>query len=184
MAIEIRARNSSPRSRAGASTLLVLRTSLMDGNGWYSQSGYHEEVRHPPIPHPSRVAMNSVQGAHGLLAVYPVSSATPSSQGMHGRSALAFPIYADSYTAARHLNSLSMYAIPPSYVQPHVYRTPESYSYPHLPSTSDFAYDIGRMDPNMSSASDRRYWEAARNEAVRHLGEQGLCVIFLRGRLF
>ncbi|KAI0734724.1 hypothetical protein C8Q72DRAFT_321316 [Fomitopsis betulina] len=127
----------------------------MDRNGWYSQPSFHEEVHPPQHPPANRVAMSSVQGAHGLMAVYPVSSATPSSQ------------------AARHMNHLAMYAVPPSYVQPHVYRIPESYSYPHLPSTSDFAYDIGRMDPNLLSTPDRQYWENARNEAVRHLGGQG-----------
>lgn len=145
----------------------------MDGNGWYSQSGFREEIRHPSHPQANRVAMSAVQGAHGLLAVYPVSSATPSSQGLRTRYHPLLCIYADKVIAARHLNHLSMYAVPPSYVQPHVYRTPESYSYPHLPSTSDFAYDIGRMDPNLSSVPDRRYWENTRNEAVRHLGEQG-----------
>lgn len=123
--------------------------------------------------------MSSVQGAHGLMAVYPVSSATPSSQGLHVCSRLALRIYADIFAAARHMNHLAMYAVPPSYVQPHVYRIPESYSYPHLPSTSDFAYDIGRMDPNLLSTPDRQYWENARNEAVRHLGGQGLCVSFV-----
>lgn len=178
--IEIQARTAA-RSRAGASSFAASFSSiyLMDSNGWYSQSGFQEEVRHPPQSQANRVAMSSVQGAHGLLAVYPVSSATPSSQGMHACFCLVLRIYANALSAARHLNHLSMYAVPPSYVQPHVYRTPESYGYPHLPSTSDFAYDIGRMDPNMSSAPDRRYWENARNEAVRHLEGQGLCVIFV-----
>ncbi|KAH9917952.1 uncharacterized protein B0H18DRAFT_1086944 [Fomitopsis serialis] len=89
------------------------------------------------------MATTSVQGAHGLLAVYPVGSTTPSSQA------------------------------PPSYVQPHVHRPEGPYSHSHLPSSSDYAYELGNLDPSAASLHDRRYWETMRNDAVRHLGEQG-----------
>ncbi|KZT64240.1 hypothetical protein DAEQUDRAFT_747522 [Daedalea quercina L-15889] len=146
----------------------------MDGRDWYSHPTSYEQTPSSPFPRGNRITTSSVQGAHGLLAVYPVSSATPSLQGLHAQTGCNHRLYAHDFTVARHLSHLSLYSTPSSYVQPHTSRTPGSYSFPHFPSSSDYAYDLGCLDPATSSPHDRNHWENARNEAVRHLGEQEL----------
>lgn len=68
---------------------VFLSTAAMDrNNSWYphqnTQYSYQDYTHNQPQdPQTSRVAADSVQDAHGLLAAYPMASATPSTHGMY-----------------------------------------------------------------------------------------------------
>ena len=67
-----------------------------NGNGWYRNQQqtspnyyYHHQQpqqRSPDHLHNSSAALDSVQDAQGLLAIYPPASATPTAHGLSDRS--------------------------------------------------------------------------------------------------
>ncbi|KAI0927411.1 hypothetical protein AcV5_007956 [Taiwanofungus camphoratus] len=129
----------------------------MNKNGWYTSesNGYRQNYAQQEA-HIGRVAANSVQDAHRLLAVYPFASATPSTH------------------VARHLSNLSITATPPSYVQPYAYSAQAaSYPQPHFPLSSEYANELNHLASPSIPTHDGGYWEHTRNEAVSYLGEQG-----------
>jgi len=72
----------------------------MDRNNWYSQQDYDpRRARGSPQAPVERVAVDSVQDAQTLLAVYPMASATPSNHGeppVGPYYALSARVYADN----------------------------------------------------------------------------------------
>ncbi|TDL22099.1 hypothetical protein BD410DRAFT_770589 [Rickenella mellea] len=119
----------------------------VNGAGWY-----------PPQPSPnidrSTATASSAQDAQRLLAVYPFASATPSTH------------------VARHLGNLSITAAAPSYMQP-AYYTPSSYS-GNPPPYTEYADEVAQLSvPSIPQGGHQRvYWDAARQDASRYLGNQ------------
>ncbi|KAJ4497024.1 hypothetical protein C8R41DRAFT_824439 [Lentinula lateritia] len=99
----------------------------------------------------------SVRDSHRLLASYPISSAVPSGH------------------VARHLDSLSMTAAPPSFVNQHLYN---SSLYSNTMTHSEYANEIQYLRSNQAQGNqgivsrDSGYWERARDQAVALLNEQ------------
>ncbi|PCH40319.1 hypothetical protein WOLCODRAFT_67627 [Wolfiporia cocos MD-104 SS10] len=119
---------------------------------------HHQEYSSPQAQAAptGRIAANSVQDAHRLLAVYPFASATPTAH------------------IARHLNSLSISSVPPSYVQSLPYGAPAApYPQPHFPVSSEYANELNHLAARSAPTYDGGYWESTRNDAVRYLGDQG-----------
>ncbi|KIK69873.1 hypothetical protein GYMLUDRAFT_34262 [Collybiopsis luxurians FD-317 M1] len=92
----------------------------------------------------------SVRDSHRLLASYPISSAVPSAH------------------VARHLDSLSVAAPPPSFINHHYYNPP---SYSNHPSYSEYSNEIQYLSSNQPQASSA-YWERTRDHALALLNEQ------------
>ncbi|KAH9923582.1 hypothetical protein B0H21DRAFT_765352 [Amylocystis lapponica] len=128
----------------------------MNKSDWYSAQGVQYPQHHHP-PDANRVAADSVQQAHRLLAVYPFASATPSTH------------------VARHLSNLTLSAAPPSYVQSHHHHTQGAPMYPqaHYPPFVEYAHELNHLATASAPVHDGGYWESTRNEAVRYIGEQG-----------
>ncbi|KAJ3806212.1 hypothetical protein F5876DRAFT_80926 [Lentinula aff. lateritia] len=99
----------------------------------------------------------SVRDSHRLLASYPISSAVPSGH------------------VARHLDSLSITAAPPSFINQPLYN-PSLYSstMAHSEYTNEIQYlRSNRAQGNQGIVSrDSGYWERAREQAVALLNEQ------------
>ncbi|KAF5376813.1 hypothetical protein D9757_008902 [Collybiopsis confluens] len=93
----------------------------------------------------------SVRDSHRLLASYPVSSAVPSAH------------------VARHLDSLSVPANPPSFLNHHHYAPP-----PYSPNASypEYSNEIQSLGSNQPQASTGGYWERTRDHALALLNEQ------------
>ncbi|TFK69516.1 protein rad9 [Pluteus cervinus] len=129
----------------------------MDRNHWQpqqqhnfyqngSQHYYDPRARHP------RIAPDSVQDAHGLLAVYPMASATPTTH------------------VARHLNNMAMTAPPPSFSHPSYYSAQHSNYSGQPPQYTEYPRELSYLN---TSTNDSGYWESARNEVVGLIGHQG-----------
>ncbi|KII90510.1 hypothetical protein PLICRDRAFT_697054 [Plicaturopsis crispa FD-325 SS-3] len=124
----------------------------MDGNGWYGQ---HQQQPLPQDQYGSGGPDTIMQDAHRLLAVYPMASATPSSH------------------VSRHLNNLAITTGVPSYIQPHHYSLQNSSYAPGIPTQyTEYASEIDYLASNHTPANDSGYWENARDDAVRFLGDQ------------
>ncbi|KZT11764.1 uncharacterized protein LAESUDRAFT_733751 [Laetiporus sulphureus 93-53] len=126
----------------------------MNGNVWYTpQAGsYYGNYSSPTAYDPAPGVNDSVQDAHRLLAVYPFASATPSTH------------------VTRHLGSLTVTAHPPSYVQPYSYGgAAPTY---HLPESTEYMHELNHLAAPSIPTNDGGYWENARNDAIRYLGEQ------------
>ncbi|KAF8879492.1 hypothetical protein BD779DRAFT_1551796 [Infundibulicybe gibba] len=117
---------------------------------WYpSQTHHYSQNSHPQHSQDHQLAVDSVQDAQGLLAAYPMASATPTAH------------------VARHLSSLTLTAAPPSFMQQSYHST--SYPQGNPPPYTEYAQEISYLS---SSHNNSDYWESSRNEAVRLLGEQ------------
>lgn len=82
-----------------------------------------------------------------------------------------------SLAVARHLNSLSLTATPPSYyVQPTAHNAHLTNMQQYHSQYSEYAPEISHLASPSTPYNDRGYWEAHRNEAVRYIGQQGSCV--------
>ncbi|CCM06130.1 uncharacterized protein FIBRA_08379 [Fibroporia radiculosa] len=130
--------------------------AAMNANHWYppQSSRYHQQYSSPSTP-VARVTSDAVQDGHGLLAVYPFASATPTTH------------------VARHLSNLSISAAAPSYLQayPPSASVP-SYPQAHFPVSGEYAAELNHLASSSVPTYDGGYWESARNDAVRYLGEQ------------
>ncbi|KAL6300065.1 hypothetical protein BKA93DRAFT_803226 [Sparassis latifolia] len=131
----------------------------MSKEDWYSSHGgrYHQNCNSPEAS-VGRVAADSVQQAHRLLAVYPFASATPS---VH---------------VARHLSNLTISAAPPSYMQTHAhaYNTQASqYAQAPFSSLTEYTNELRHISGPYIPVNDGGYWENTHNEAIRYMGEQG-----------
>lgn len=147
---------------------------MMNSN-WYQQQ--QDQGGKPPFQTagPSGTAVDAVHDAHRLLSVYPFASATPTN---HGARLLGYMSGAYTYllAVARHLSGLSLTATPPSYyVQPSTYSTYalSSQQYQYQSQYSEYAREVAHLASPSTPYNDGGYWEAQRNEAVRHLGQQG-----------
>ncbi|KAK7023031.1 sister chromatid cohesion protein [Favolaschia claudopus] len=91
-----------------------------------------------------------VQDAHGLLALYPLASANPSTH------------------VTRHLSSLSLSGAPPSSINPQYYAPyPQGNPPPYTEYPPDAQYLASDTGPN-----DSGYWESTRNEASTLISQQ------------
>ncbi|KAF9005451.1 hypothetical protein BDQ17DRAFT_1353128 [Cyathus striatus] len=137
----------------------------MDGNSWYAPSGGHDHygngpphTNHSPEPNPAGLtgaAVDSVQDAQRLLAVYPMASATP------------------THHVSRHISTMTITAAPPTFAQPSYYAAhPNSYHRGNPPPPySEYDQQISYLG-SAQVPNDRGYWENTRNDAVRMLNEQ------------
>ncbi|KAF9488996.1 hypothetical protein BDN71DRAFT_1531854 [Pleurotus eryngii] len=127
---------------------------MQGSSNWYPRQPQRSNQR-PDGHHPSpeapvnRLAADSVQDAHRLLAVFPTASATPS---VH---------------VARHLETMSMTAAPPSFAQPGYYN-----SYGHVPQGSpnqytEYSQEFEYLSSPQHADSQSAYWQRTRNDAVR-----------------
>ncbi|KAJ6584574.1 hypothetical protein B0H19DRAFT_980202 [Mycena capillaripes] len=109
---------------------------------WYAAQGssYAGEQQNP----------DPVQDAHGLLAIYPMASANPSTH------------------VTRHLSSLSLSGAPPSSLHPQYYA-----AYPHgnPPPYTEYAPEVQYL-ASEANANDSGYWETARTEASTMISQQ------------
>ncbi|KAJ7605513.1 hypothetical protein DFH06DRAFT_257355 [Mycena polygramma] len=108
---------------------------------WYAQGSSYAPEHHNPDP---------VQDAHGLLAIYPLASANPSTH------------------VTRHLSSLSLGGAPPSSVQPQYYA---AYPQGNPPPYTEYAPDVEYL-ASEANANDSGYWETARTEASTMISQQ------------
>ncbi|KAJ7065085.1 hypothetical protein B0H15DRAFT_872762, partial [Mycena belliarum] len=106
---------------------------------WYAASSSFVGEHQTPDP---------VQDAHGLLAIYPLASANPSTH------------------VTRHLSSLSISGAPPSVLQPQYYAT---YPQGNPPPYTEHAPEVEYL---ASHANDSGYWESARNESSTMISQQ------------
>ncbi|KAG5653655.1 hypothetical protein H0H81_011615 [Sphagnurus paluster] len=127
----------------------------MDGNqGWqqnYTPTQHHNRRVDAPL---SRAAANSVQDSQGLLAVYPMASANPTNH------------------VARHLSNMTLTAQPPSFVQPNYYMMHSGYPQGNPPPYTEYAQELAYLNSPQSSSNDSGYWNQARDDAVRLLGDR------------
>lgn len=143
---------------------------------WYQQQ--QQPTRRPPFQTAgpsSSVAVDAVHDAHRLLSVYPFASATPTNHGTRPFCLILYA-YTDFSPVARHLSGLSLTATPPSYyVQPTTYSShiPATPQYGYQSQYSEYAREISHLASPSTPYNDGGYWEAQRNEATRHLGQQG-----------
>ncbi|KAF7422876.1 Sister chromatid cohesion protein 2 [Pleurotus ostreatus] len=129
---------------------------MQGSSNWYPRQpqrsnqrtdGHHSSPEAPV----NRLAADSVQDAHRLLAVFPTASATPS---VH---------------VARHLETMSMTAAPPSFAQPGYYN-----SYGHVPQGSpnqytEYSQEFEYISSPQHADAQSAYWQRTRNDAVRLL---------------
>lgn len=149
----------------------------MDGNGWYGQ---HQQQPLPQDQYGSGGPDTIMQDAHRLLAVYPMASATPSSHGeSHPSGNMSCPMLTTPNTVSRHLNNLAITTGVPSYIQPHHYSLQNSSYAPGIPTQyTEYASEIDYLASNHTPANDSGYWENARDDAVRFLGDQSAQCVF------
>ncbi|TFK39055.1 hypothetical protein BDQ12DRAFT_682942 [Crucibulum laeve] len=132
----------------------------MDGNHWYMQNtgnySLNDDSHHSPDPHPGNltgVAVDSVQNAQRLLAVYPMASATPTNH------------------VARHMGSMMMSGAPPTFMEP-TYYSSDSYAHGNPPPYSEYDQQINYLNSQQVPVNDSGFWENTRNDAVRMINEQ------------
>ena len=78
-------------------------------------------------------------------------------------------VYGLSTLVARHLSNMTISAVPPSYIQPSYYTPPGNYG--NTPMYYAETSQLNSATPPQHGP-DRTYWDAARNNAVRLLGDQ------------
>lgn len=71
-----------------------------------------------------------------------------------------------------------MATVTPSYIQPQYYTLDgASYAQGNPPPYTEYAHEVDYLGSQQTLANDSGFWEAARNDAVRYLGNQsGQCV--------
>ncbi|KAK2465765.1 hypothetical protein APHAL10511_002309 [Amanita phalloides] len=134
-----------------------------NGQGWYRQPQQtspthyyyqHQQQQRPQDQHHiSPAALDSVQDAQGLLAVYPPASATPT---VH---------------VARHLSNMTFTAAPPTFMQQGYYSVQHAQE-PNPPPYTEYAQELSYMSAPQVPVNDGGYWENTRNEAVRLIRNQ------------
>ncbi|KAF4581480.1 Sister chromatid cohesion protein 2 [Pleurotus pulmonarius] len=129
---------------------------MQGSSNWYPrqhQRGVNRSDGHQSSPEApvNGMAADSVQDAHRLLAVFPTASATPS---VH---------------VARHLETMSVTAAPPSFAQPGYYN-----SYGQVPrgnpnQYNEYAREFEYLSSPQHADAQPPYWQRTRNDAVRLL---------------
>ncbi|KAI0078215.1 ARM repeat-containing protein [Panus rudis PR-1116 ss-1] len=119
---------------------------------WQSQSnGYYQPSQ------ASGMAVDPLQDAQGLLSMYPMASATPTTH------------------VTRHLSNLSLTAAPPSYyVQPVMHHMnlpiyPQSYPQQY----SDYSNEINLLNSSSQSSHGSGFFDNSRANAIRYLDDRG-----------
>ncbi|EGN98100.1 hypothetical protein SERLA73DRAFT_109431 [Serpula lacrymans var. lacrymans S7.3] len=128
----------------------------MDDHYWHANQHYiHQHLQPVSSPEPAfnRVAADSVHGAHRLLAVYPMASATPTTH------------------VARHINNLAVTANTPTYMQ----ASYNNFHYPShnavVPQMNEYSHEISRLSAMPMPAQPTGYWERSRDQCMQVLGD-------------
>ncbi|KAJ7134305.1 hypothetical protein C8R44DRAFT_770123 [Mycena epipterygia] len=111
----------------------------MSGQWYTAQGSSYAGDQQTPDP---------VQDAHGLLAIYPLASANPSTH------------------VTRHLSSLTISGAPPSSLQPQYYA---AYPQGNPPPYTEYPPEAEYL---ASQTNDSGYWESARTEANTMISQQ------------
>ena len=118
---------------------------------------------------PNQHASPAVLESQRIYAHYPIAAGVPTHHGKHLPSS-AFPSLMGP--VARHINTLTGPAHPPSFAQPELY-APQGNPPPYSEYAPDVQYMAAPVAPNTSGG----YWDINRTNATRFISaEAGPCV--------
>ncbi|KAF8158512.1 hypothetical protein B0H34DRAFT_797892 [Crassisporium funariophilum] len=119
-------------------------------NGQY----YMNDGQQPPQDPHATDPTDSVQNGHGLLAVYPPASATPTNH------------------VSRHIGNMTLTAAP-TFSQPDYYNVQRTnYQQVNPPPYSEYDHQLQYLAAPQVPANDSGYWENTRNDTIRMLNDQ------------